>query len=150
MAKILAAGIFLVRRDGSVLICHPTNHAPDFWSIPKGKVDDGESLIDAARRETYEETNIHLEPDVLIEELAPVTYSHKKKVLHPFLVLEDLTPNLDWDGFEIRCNSKVPEDRGGFYEMDDYKWVSLDEAATLLHKTQAECIEVIKKIINEK
>ena len=58
--KVIAAGVFLVREDGNILICHPTNHAPDFWSIPKGLVDDGEELLAAAIRETFEETNINL------------------------------------------------------------------------------------------
>ncbi len=44
MSKTIAAGIFIVRKDKKILICHPTNHKPDFWSIPKGKVDNGETF----------------------------------------------------------------------------------------------------------
>jgi len=37
MAKTIAAGIFILNKDKEVLICHPTNHPWDVWSIPKGK-----------------------------------------------------------------------------------------------------------------
>lgn len=147
MAKTIAAGIFMVRKDGRVLVCHPTNHKPDFWSIPKGKVEEGEDLIDAAIRETYEESNIDLSECKGIRALEAVNYSHKKKILHPFLVLERNNSILDWDSFDLKCNSFVPEDRGGFPEMDDYKWVSLDEARVILHNTQSACIDKIKELL---
>jgi len=147
MAKVIAAGIFLVKRDGNILICHPTNHPMDFWSIPKGKVDEGEYFIDAALRETFEETNIDLRNNIDLIKLEPVNYKHGKKILHTFLALESKSPNLDWNAFNIKCNSNVPEDRGGFPEMDDYKWVSLDVAEKLLHYVQALSIPTIRKII---
>ena len=148
MAKVIAAGIFLVNKDGKLLVCHPTNHAADFWSIPKGKVEDGEELIDAAIRETYEETNIDLSTCKGIIGLEMVNYKHKKKALYPFVALERNNSTLDWNGFDIKCNSNVPEDRGGFPEMDAYKWVSLDEAKMLLHDTQVACLDKIKEIYN--
>ena len=51
MSKTIAAGVFLVRKNGTVLVCHPTNHSPEFWSIPKGKLDEGETPLAAAIRE---------------------------------------------------------------------------------------------------
>lgn len=148
MAKTIAAGVFLVRKDGNLLVCHPTNHDPNFWSIPKGKVEDGEYFIDAAIRETYEETNISLGLARNIRALEPVNYSHKKKILHPFVVFEAENLGLPWDSFDIKCNSNVPEDRGGFPEMDAYKWVTLEEAKSILHNTQATCIDTIQEMFN--
>ena len=147
MAKVIAAGIFLVNKDNQLLICHPTNHNPNFWSIPKGKVEKGETLIDAAIRETHEETNIDLSKAIGLKELEGVNYKSKKKILHPFLAWEPAMTGVDWYSFELKCNSNVSESRGGFPEMDDYKFVSLDEAINLLHETQVACIDVIKKII---
>lgn len=148
MAKVNASGIFLVRKDGKLLVCHPTNHKPDFWSIPKGKVEEGESLLAGAIRETFEETNIELSKCKNLRQLDAVTYSHKKKTLHPFLVLERENVEYDWNAFDIKCNSNVPADRGGFPEMDDYKWVSLEEAKSLLHITQVACINEIERLYN--
>src|ERR1017187_7673648 len=81
----VAAGIFIIRKDKKLLVCHPTNHKANFFSIPKGKVEEGETIFDAAIRETHEETNLSLgdSTNFDIYQLQPVTYKHGKKVLHP-------------------------------------------------------------------
>jgi 8-oxo-dGTP pyrophosphatase MutT (NUDIX family) len=151
MGKTIASGLFIVRKDKKVLICHPTNHPENFYSIPKGKVEDDEIFLEAAIRETYEETNLDLSEttDFTIYPLTSVNYKHKKKILYPFLFLENKKSSFDWDGVELKCNSNVPEDRGGFPEMDGYKWVTLDEARELLFKSQVKCLDEIQKIIDK-
>ena|ERR1035437_863800 len=153
MAKTVACGIFIVKKDNSLLVCHPTRHKPDFWSIPKGKLEVGESLIDCAIRETYEESNVDLSNKskfFTIHQLPPVNYGHKKKILHPYLYWETIDSDFDWESFEIKCNSNVPEDRGGFPEMDAYKWIPIEEARTILHDTQVACLDKILEITNGK
>lgn len=151
MSKTIASGLFIIRKDKKLLICHPTNHPADFYSIPKGKVEDGEIFLEAAFRETYEETNLDLNgsTDFTIYPLSSVNYKHKKKILYPFLVLENKESKFDWSSVELKCNSNVPEERGGFPEMDGYKWVTIDEASKVLHNTQVVCIEKIKEIIEK-
>ncbi len=60
-AKVLAAGGFLWREAGErigaereIAVVHRPKY--DDWSLPKGKVDDGEPLVVTARREVCEET----------------------------------------------------------------------------------------------
>lgn len=149
MAREHASGIFILRKDKKLLICHPTNHAVDFFSIPKGKVEVGETMIDAAIRETFEETNIRLKysDDFIIYTLNSVGYRSGKKTLHPFLFKEKSNSTFDWANTEIKCNSNVPDERGGFPEMDGYQWVTLDEAKKLLHETQVNAILEIEDIL---
>jgi len=149
MSKVNAAGVFLVRTNGMVLICHPTNHKPDFFSIPKGKIEEGESAADAAIRETFEESNVDVKGCSMIA-MDMVNYRSKKKALHPFLVYEGHNPHLNWDNLDLKCNSFVPEDKGGFPEMDGYQWVMLDEAKNMLHETQSMCLDKIKALIDGK
>jgi len=149
MAKTIAAGLFIVRKDKKLLVAHPTNHKENFWSIPKGKVEDNETFLEGALRETYEETNLNL-VDTNKFDIFPmqsVNYSHKKKILYPFLYLEKPESKFNWEDQELKCNSNVPDERGGFPEMDDYKWVTLDEARELLHATQVACIDKILDIV---
>lgn len=147
--KVNAAGIFIIRNDGKLLICHPTNHPLNVWSIPKGRVDEGETFLEAAIRETFEESNINVSDCKVIYSLESVNYTNKKKILHPFLLLEIKNPNLNLGLIEVKCNSYVPEDKGGFLEVDIFLWVDLDEAQHLLHPTQASCIPKIKQMIEE-
>jgi 8-oxo-dGTP pyrophosphatase MutT (NUDIX family) len=151
MSKTIAAGLFIVRKDKKVLICHPTNHKATEYSIPKGKVEENEIFLEAAFRETFEETNLDLGESLEfnVYPLASVNYRHRKKILYPFLVLEKKTSKFDWGSVELKCNSNVPEERGGFPEMDGYRWVTLEEAKTLLHETQVACLDRITELIQQ-
>lgn len=56
-SPVVAAGVVLWRRDGGtvrVLLVRRDTHGD--WSLPKGKVDPGETIPEAAVRETLEET----------------------------------------------------------------------------------------------
>jgi predicted NUDIX family NTP pyrophosphohydrolase len=65
-AKPVSAGMLLYRRQAGVLqvfIAHPggpfwARRDEGAWTIPKGIVNEGEDLLDAARREFREETSI--------------------------------------------------------------------------------------------
>lgn len=146
---VTSAGIFLVNKEGKILIGHPTNHDPNFWSIPKGKIDKGESAFEAAVRETWEESNVDVSTATIYHELDKRNYKSKKKRLKPFVILESENPELDLETVELKCNTNVPEKMGGFPEMDDFKWVTIDEARELLHESQVRCLDDVAEIYNE-
>jgi predicted NUDIX family NTP pyrophosphohydrolase len=118
-----SAGTLLYRRgvEGvEVLLVHASGnfnrHAP--WGIPKGIPNPGESLVDAARRETLEETG------VVSGELAPlgdVVYRSHRKQLHCFCgeAPSDAAP---------RCAS---------WEIDAAEFVPIDKARARIHRDQA-------------
>ena len=149
MGKTIASGIFIINKEKEVLICHPTNHPWDVWSIPKGKVEKGEDLIVGAIRETFEETNIDLKNATLFHQLETQAYKHKKKELNPFLFLETENPKIDLSVINLKCNSNVPEERGGFPEMDAYEWTDIETAKKYLHPTQVAALEEVQKLISE-
>jgi 8-oxo-dGTP pyrophosphatase MutT (NUDIX family) len=64
LSKIISAGV-LVTDSNSLLICHVTNSR--HWDIPKGKVDPGETFLDAAVRELQEETGLLVNPNALMD-----------------------------------------------------------------------------------
>ena len=56
----ISAGTAIIYNN-KILLCHPTTLPwENSYSIPKGGVDEGETLIEGALRETREEVGIHL------------------------------------------------------------------------------------------
>src|SRR5919106_884023 len=69
-AEVHAAGGLVVRDDGRLAVIHRPRY--DDWSLPKGKLDPGESFEEAALREVREEIGLRCE---LLEELPPTRYT---------------------------------------------------------------------------
>ena len=111
MKAVQAAG-GVVLRDRRVAIVHRPRY--DDWSLPKGKLDDGESFEDAALREVEEETGLRC---ALVRELPAIEYEVRgrpKVVRYWAMEVVDETPF-------------VPND-----EVDELRWVEPQEALALL------------------
>ena len=115
-AEVKASG-GVVWRPGEggveIVIVHRPRY--DDWSLPKGKLDDGETWEQAALREVEEEVGLRCR---LGPELEPVAYEDRKgraKVVRYWLMEPEGDP-----AFE-------PND-----EVDEMRWVSPADAAGLL------------------
>jgi 8-oxo-dGTP diphosphatase len=106
-----AAGGVVVR-DGEVAVVHRPRY--DDWSLPKGKLDPGESFEQAALREVEEETGLRCR---LGRELPSVEYEVRGR---PKFVRYWLMEVVSDPGFE-------PND-----EVDQLRWLTPTEAAATL------------------
>jgi 8-oxo-dGTP diphosphatase len=109
-----AGGVVWRRRAGAleVLLVHRPRY--DDWSLPKGKLDSGETHMDAARREVHEETGYQVE---LGDELAATRYrdskGRRKTVRY-------------WE-MEVTGGAFVAN-----HETDEARWMTLDDAEAAL------------------
>lgn len=122
---ILAAGGIVIEKETGVrrvLLIHRPRY--DDWSFPKGKLDPGETLEEAALREVREETGLECR---IIRQLATLRYSYrtrntgrlKPKAVHYFLMER------------VSGAIRVPGE-----EVDRAEWVAFDEAARRLSYDQ--------------
>lgn len=111
-SEIEAAGGVVRSDDGRFAAVHRPRY--DDWSLPKGKLDAGETFEQAALREVWEETGLRCE---LVRELPPVRYTVRDR---PKLVRYWLMEVSSDPGFE-------PND-----EVDALRWLSAADALELL------------------
>ncbi len=122
MAEVQAAGGIVIR-DGRVLLVHRAHY--DDWSLPKGKLDPGESWEEAAVRELEEETALVVE---LGEEVGRAHYrdqSGREKEVRYY--------RMEATG-EARAQN----------EIDEIRWVPLADAPALL--TYAHDVELLAQL----
>lgn len=120
----LSCGIVILTEDRELLLCHVTGQ--NHWDLPKGGIDAGETPIDAALRETREETGLRLEPAALVE-IGRLRYTPKKD-LHLFAARSARLPLSSF-----RCETYYLDRYKGrrMPEMDGFGWFRFEKVASL-------------------
>lgn len=139
--KLSSAG-FLIESNGLYLLGHATqsdkyvfNPEDRNWTIPKGVVDEGESLFQGAVRETIEETGFDVTSywDFSEEPIPDVVISTKRKDIYIFK-LKDASGKLPLRDFF--CDSIIENERlphmNGKPEIDMFIWVNRTQAEKLV------------------
>ena len=114
-AVIQAAGGIVWKKEkphNKIALVH--RHKHNDWSLPKGKVDTGETWEEAALREVLEETGC---VGKIKKYAGSISYllNDKPKVV------------MFW---HMEIKAEKPEEMNG--EVDEIRWVTLEEAAALL------------------
>lgn len=114
--EIAAAGGVLIAPDKEGRTKVAVIHRPKYmdWSLPKGKLEEGESWREAALREVGEETGYRCEP---IAELPHVSYLDRKgrRKLVRYWLMEPIDGEFEPHG-----------------EVDELRWLTPEEAEELL------------------
>lgn len=142
----LSAGLLLFRWSDSgleVFLAHPggpfwTRRDTGAWTIPKGVVDEGEDVFDAARREFHEETGITpVGPFVSLGSIK----QKAGKAVHAWAWEGDADPDRI-----VSNDTRAEWPRGSgqwltFPEVDRCAWFTIDEARGKINPAQAELLD---------
>jgi len=130
--KIIAAGGLVLNDEGELLMIFRR----DKWDLPKGKLDDGETIEACAVREVIEETGL---ANVEHGELIEITYH---EYFDPYLK-EDVIKETHWYAMRARGDQLLtPQTEEDITEI---KWVAGDSLEKCLENSYANVIEVIRK-----
>lgn len=141
----ISAGLLIIWNN-KILLGHPVG-AKWFgtFTIPKGGVEESETYLQAAIRETSEEVGLVLtENDVIKDDVYVIDYKDKKngrvykKVCYYPVLLSELTPIFKEDGsIDKKYLQKDEIDWAGF--------LSIDQAEKRLFDRQSQILETFKK-----
>lgn len=156
-----SAGIILIRKDKNkpkVLLGHSfSGKVPNLydkkWTIPKGKIEFNETLLEAAKREFKEETGLTLNKNYYIfgqenyinYPILTTKYKTKSgngkefKILSVFLAFDFLNISKDYEFKSIL-------DKNGNPELDDFKWVDLEIAKSVVMVSQRAIFEKLLRL----
>ena len=126
---IEAAGGMVFNQTGELLMMKRRG----FWDMPKGKLDEGETIEDCAIREVSEETGVHNLEIVKKLQVTYHTYIYKGspalKPSHWFKMLQS--------GYEIL----IPQTEEDITEI---RWVNKEEARSLVDQAYPSIAEMIE------
>jgi 8-oxo-dGTP diphosphatase len=125
-APILAVGALIVRDHQVLLVQRAHPPLAGEWSLPGGRIEFGETLIAALKREVREETGLEVEPT----ELA--------------CVLDRITADYHYVLIDYVCSVTSGELRSGSDALD-VRWATREELRTL--GVAAFTVEVIERFL---
>lgn len=120
------------------------------WSIPKGEIEENEDELQAAIRETKEETGIYVE--IAAENFIPL--SEVKQ--NPGKIIHAWAAEIDFDAATIQSNlfpMEWPPKSGkkqSFPEVDKAGWFSFEEARKKILPGQTALLEELEKKLQKK
>ena len=144
-------GAYIIDSLNKILVCHPTNHSMNMWSIPKGLTDEGETSLESTNREVWEETDLNLDlfkNKTTYKDLGIQPYNNKKKKLHAHLFHIDLP--LSKMELNLWCKSNFICEKSGieYPENDITRWESFEFSEKYLHESQQTFLKKVMEIVS--
>jgi len=135
-----SAGIAIICQN-KMLLCHSTS-SKWFGSFmpPKGSIDDGESDVDAACRETFEELGIRIKPEMLGERHT-IKYLRGLSLYKEVYIFECHIKSLDEIGLG---GETIPKEMLQLEEIDEAKFMDKDEANVRILPRYIQLLKLIR------
>jgi ADP-ribose pyrophosphatase YjhB (NUDIX family) len=126
--RVLCVGAVVLREDRALFVRQAAGHSlAGMWSIPWGIVENAESPVDAAVRETLEEGGIRAEVEGL-------------------LGIQDL-PDPGWLGIAFLCRHRGGEPRPDGYETDQARYLALEDLDAFPEPFEPWCAWLVRRVL---
>ncbi len=127
---IMAAGGVVENEKGEILLIYRKKH----WDLPKGKLDEGESIEDCAVREVEEETGLK---QVLLGDLIDTT-THQYEENGEQIIKKTI-----W--YKMKASSLDKLTPQTEEQIEDIRWVKPDELQSYTENTYPNIILILNK-----
>ena len=120
----LNVGLIIVNTYGKVLICKRKNS--NQWQFPQGGIDEGESPIEAAKREIFEEVGIKPSKIKVLGKIKDwVKYKIPKELAKKSFKKKGIVGQKQkWFIFKVKSEACISFVNDPDNEFDDFAWVS--------------------------
>jgi|APSaa5957512622_1039677.scaffolds.fasta_scaffold36511_2 bis(5'-nucleosidyl)-tetraphosphatase len=129
-----AGGIIFIKEGENIFYLIIKGKATNWWSFPKGHLEENETIVQAAQREIYEETglkDLRSFPGFL-ETISFINHKNNKKHVHHLL-------------FQTKLREIILSD-----EHIEYKWLKFEEAYELIdHENQKRILKLAKETLEK-
>lgn len=128
--RIIAAGGIVMNEERKILF----QYRKGKWDLPKGKLDEGETIEECAIREVEEETGLK---DIELGELVGITH-------HSYVEDErEIDKPTYWFAMKVFGEQKlVPQIEEGIHDL---RWVAENELSNYLSDTYVNIVEIVEK-----
>jgi ADP-ribose pyrophosphatase YjhB (NUDIX family) len=146
----VSAGLLIIWNN-KLLLAKPAKAVKQMWGLPKGKLEEGETYLQAAIRETYEEIGIKVPVSKISEEFFTINYKNNKtkknykRIIFYTVEVDELTElGINTELINDTLPKKMLQPR----EIQKAKFMTFEEAENKVFWRQKDILNFIQKTHN--